>query len=46
MRIGVGILAAVIVVAGVVYVITRRNAANTVYETTTASGLKDRKSVV
>ena len=40
MRIGVGILAAVIVVAGVVYVITRRNAANTVYETTTASGLK------
>jgi len=40
MRIGVGILAAVIVVAGVVYVITRRNTANTVYETTTASGLK------
>jgi FKBP-type peptidyl-prolyl cis-trans isomerase FkpA/FKBP-type peptidyl-prolyl cis-trans isomerase FklB len=40
MRIGVGILAAVIVIAGVVYVITRRNAANTVYETTTASGLK------
>ena len=40
MRIGVGILAAVIVIAGVVYVITRRNTANTVYETTTASGLK------
>jgi FKBP-type peptidyl-prolyl cis-trans isomerase FkpA/FKBP-type peptidyl-prolyl cis-trans isomerase FklB len=40
MRIGVGILAAVIVVAGVVYVITRRNADKTVYETTTASGLK------
>ena len=40
MRIGVRILAAVIVIAGVVYVITRRNTANTVYETTTASGLK------
>jgi len=40
MRIGVGILAAVIVIAGVVYVITRRNAATVVYETTTASGLK------
>jgi len=40
MRIGVGILAAIIVIAGVVYVITRRNKANTVYETTTASGLK------
>lgn len=40
MRIGVGILAAVIVIAGVVYVITRRNAATTTYETTTASGLK------
>jgi len=40
MRIGVGLLAAVIVVAGVVYVITRRNADKTAYETTTASGLK------
>ena len=40
MRIGVGLLAAVIVIAGVVYVITRRNADKTVYETTTASGLK------
>ena len=40
MRIGVGILAAVIVIAGVVYVITRRNADKTAYETTTASGLK------
>ena len=40
MRIGVGILAAVIVIAGVVYVITRRNTTTTVYETTTASGLK------
>jgi FKBP-type peptidyl-prolyl cis-trans isomerase len=40
MRIGVAILAAVIVIAGVVYVITRRNSDKTVYETTTASGLK------
>ena len=40
MRIGVGILAAVIVIAGVVYVITRRNAGTVTYETTTASGLK------
>ena len=43
MRIGVGILAAVIVIAGVVYVITRRNTATpppVVYEVTTESGLK------
>jgi len=44
MRIGVGILAAVIVIAGVVYVITRRNTPPqpppVVYETTTDSGLK------
>ena len=40
MRIGVAILAAVIVIAGVVYVITRRSGTATNYETTTASGLK------
>lgn len=44
MRIGVGILAGVIVIAGVVYVITRRNTPPppqpTVYELTTDSGLK------
>ena len=44
MRIGVGILAAVMVIAGVVYVITRRNTPPppppTVYELTTDSGLK------
>ena len=40
MRIGVAILAAVIVIAGVVYVITRRSSTATTYEVTTASGLK------
>ena len=40
MRIGVAILVAVIVIAGVVYVITRRNNNQVNYEITTASGLK------
>jgi FKBP-type peptidyl-prolyl cis-trans isomerase FkpA/FKBP-type peptidyl-prolyl cis-trans isomerase FklB len=40
MRIGVAILAAVIVIAGVVYVITRRNNPQVIYEVTTESGLK------
>jgi len=41
MRIGVAILAAIIVIGGVVYVITRRNTTTPdVYEVTTASGLK------
>ena len=40
MRIGVLILLGVIVIAGVAYVITRRSSDKTVYETTTASGLK------
>lgn len=41
MRIGVAILAAIIVIAGVVYVITRRSGSSaTNYEVTTASGLK------
>ena len=40
MRIGVAILVAVIVIAGVVYVITRRNNNQVNYEVTTASGLK------
>ena len=37
---GVALLAAVIVIAGVVYVITKRNSKSTDYEVTTASGLK------
>lgn len=40
MRIGVAILAAVIVIAGVVYVITRRNATPVLSEITTPSGLR------
>ena len=40
MRIGILILVAVVAVAGVVYVITRRNKTSTEYEVTTASGLK------
>jgi FKBP-type peptidyl-prolyl cis-trans isomerase len=40
MRIGVLILVAVIAITGVVYVLTRRGTEKTVYETTTASGLK------
>ncbi|HEV8429854.1 MAG TPA: FKBP-type peptidyl-prolyl cis-trans isomerase [Pyrinomonadaceae bacterium] len=40
MRIGVAILAAIIVIAGVVYVITRRNATPVLSEITTPSGLR------
>lgn len=40
MRIGVLILVAVIAITGVVYVLTRPSTPKTVYETTTASGLK------
>ena len=40
MRIGVLILVAVVAIAGVVYVITRRSSTATNYEITTASGLK------
>lgn len=39
-RIGALIVVAVIAIAGVVYVLTHRNSDKTVYETTTASGLK------